>query len=158
MTPNIKTKWHLYKSEQDLVIPSMDSWVRENNSLMKRLVNEKQEIRLEVISEVVCLHNEIELEMLNTEGNLRRIYLTGEKPIVFAESFFSNEVIAKFKKFGKLENEPLGKFLFSDTNITKGETYVATYELNDQVFQGRKCIYEYDGSKFSVIEVFLFND
>ena len=50
------------------------------------------------------------------------------------------------------------KFLFSDTNITKHETYVATFINGDQNFQGRKCIYDYAGSKFSVIEVFLFND
>jgi chorismate-pyruvate lyase len=77
---------------------------------------------------------------------------------VFAESFFSNAVINKFKKFGKLENEPLGKFLFSDSNITKHETYVASYVLDNASYQGRKCIYDYAGSKFSVIEVFLFND
>ena len=77
---------------------------------------------------------------------------------MFAESYFSNDVIEKFTKFGRLENEPLGKFLFTDTNITKHETYVASYIIGDETFQGRKCIYDYAGSKFSVIEVFLFND
>ena len=76
----------------------------------------------------------------------------------FAESFFCSEVIEKFSKFGKLENEPLGKYLFSDPNITKHETYVATYSLGDDIYQGRKCIYDFAGTKFSVIEVFLFND
>ena len=52
----------------------------------------------------------------------------------------------------------LGKFLFSDPNITKHETYVATYSLGEDEYQGRKCIYDFAGTKFSVIEVFLFND
>ena len=136
----------------------MASWVEEDNSLMKRLNDEKQKISLRVIFEKICLHDESELNYVNVEGNLRRIFLTGSSDIVFAESFFSNEVIKKFKKFGRLEIEPLGKFLFSDTNITKHETYVATFINGDQNFQGRKCIYDYAGSKFSVIEVFLFND
>ena len=158
MTPKQQTNWQLYKSHEDLISPRMASWVEEDNSLMKRLNDEKQKIALRVIYEKICLHDESELNYVNVEGNLRRIFLTGSSDIVFAESFFSNEVIKKFKKFGRLEIEPLGKFLFSDTNITKHETYVATFINGDQNFQGRKCIYDYAGSKFSVIEVFLFND
>jgi|TARA_Y200000002_G_C22086786_1_gene416875 chorismate-pyruvate lyase len=158
MTPKQQTNWQLYKSHEDLINPRMASWVEEDNSLMKRLNDEKQKIALRVIFEKICLHDESELNYVNVEGNLRRIFLTGSSDIVFAESFFSNEVIKKFKKFGRLEIEPLGKFLFSDTNITKHETYVATFINGDQNFQGRKCIYDYAGSKFSVIEVFLFND
>ena len=158
MTPKQQTNWQLYKSHEDLISPRMASWVEEDNSLMKRLNDEKQKISLRVIFEKICLHDESELNYVNVEGNLRRIFLTGSSDIVFAESFFSNEVIKKFKKFGRLEIEPLGKFLFSDTNITKHETYVATFINGDQNFQGRKCIYDYAGSKFSVIEVFLFND
>mgnify|MGYP000217342182 FL=1 len=158
MTPKQQTNWQLYKSHEDLINPLMASWVEEDNSLMKRLNDEKQKIALRVIFEKICLHDESELNYVNVEGNLRRIFLTGSSDIVFAESFFSNEVIKKFKKFGRLEIEPLGKFLFSDTNITKHETYVATFINGDQNFQGRKCIYDYAGSKFSVIEVFLFND
>lgn len=158
MTPKQQTNWQLYKSHEDLISPRMASWVEEDNSLMKRLNDEKQKIALRVIFEKICLHDESELNYVNVEGNLRRIFLTGSSDIVFAESFFSNEVIKKFKKFGRLEIEPLGKFLFSDTNITKHETYVATFINGDQNFQGRKCIYDYAGSKFSVIEVFLFND
>lgn len=158
MTPKQQTNWQLYKSHEDLISPRMASWVEEDNSLMKRLNDEKQKIALRVIFEKICLHDESELNYVNVEGNLRRIFLTGSSDIVFAESFFSNEVIKKFKKFGRLEIEPLGKFLFSDTNITKHETYVATFINGAQNFQGRKCIYDYAGSKFSVIEVFLFND
>lgn len=158
MTPKQQTNWQLYKSYKDLINAHMASWVEEDNSLMKRLNDEKQKIALRVVFEKICLHDENELNYVSVEGNLRRIFLTGSSDIVFAESFFSNEVIKKFKKFGRLENEPLGKFLFSDTNITKHETYVATYMNGEQNFQGRKCIYDYAGSKFSVIEVFLFND
>ena len=158
MTPKQETNWQLYKSQEDLVNPLMASWVEENNSLMKRLNDEKQKIALRVVFEKICFTDEHALNLTNAEGNLRRIFLTGSSDIVFAESFFSNDVIEKFKKFGRLENEPLGKFLFTDTNITKHETYVASYLIGDQSFQGRKCIYDYAGSKFSVIEVFLFND
>ena len=158
MAPEQKTNWQLYKSSDDLFNTAMKSWVEENNSLMKRLNDEKQEIVLNVLSEEICTHNESELNLVNATGNLRKIFLTGSSHIVFAESFFCSEVIEKFSKFGKLENEPLGKFLFSDPNITKHETYVATYSLGDYEYQGRKCIYDFAGTKFSVIEVFLFND
>ena len=158
MTPKQQTNWQLYKSHEDLINPHMASWVEEENSLMKRLNDEKQKISLRVVFEKICLHDEDELNFVNVEGNLRRIFLTDSCDIVFAESFFCTEVVKKFKKFGRLENEPLGKFLFSDTNITKHETYVASYINGDQNYQGRKCIYDYAGSKFSVIEVFLFND
>ena len=158
MAPEQKTKWQLYKSSSDLINSAMKSWVEENNSLMKRLNDEKQEIVLNVVSEEICTHNELELNLVNATGNLRKIFLTGSSNIVFAESFFCSKVIEKFSKFGKLENEPLGKFLFSDPNITKHETYVATYSLGEDEYQGRKCIYDFAGTKFSVIEVFLFND
>tara|TARA_B100000900_G_scaffold302579_1_gene261150 strand:- start:1652 stop:2128 length:477 start_codon:yes stop_codon:yes gene_type:complete len=158
MAPKQQTNWQLYKNQEDLINPAMTSWVEENNSLMKRLNDEKQPIVLRVVSEEMCHHTETELNQENIEGNLRKIFLTGSTDIVFAESFFSKAVIEKFKKFGKLENEPLGKFLFSDTNIKKHETYVASYLLDNENYQGRKCIYSYAGSKFSVIEVFLFND
>ena len=158
MAPEQKTKWQLYKSSSDLFNSAMKSWVEENNSLMKRLNDEKQEIVLNVLSEEICTHNESELNLVNATGNLRKIFLTGSSNIVFAESFFCSEVIEKFSKFGKLENEPLGKFLFSDPNIKKHETYVATYTFGEDVYQGRKCIYDFAGTKFSVIEVFLFND
>ena len=158
MAPKQKTKWQLYKSNNDLFNKAMSSWVEENNSLMKRLNNEKQEIVLNVISEEICSHNDTELNLINTSGNLRKIFLTGSSNIVFAETFFSNHVIKKFSKFKKLGDEPLGKFLFSDSSISKHETYVSTYSLDNQNFQGRKCIYDCAGSKFSVIEVFLFND
>ena len=158
MAPEQKTKWQLYKSSSDLFNSGMKSWVEENNSLMKRLNDEKQEIVLNVLSEEICTHNELELNLVNATGNLRKIFLTGSSDIVFAESFFCSEVIEKFSKFGMLENEPLGKFLFSDPNIRKHETYVATYSLGKDEYQGRKCIYDFAGTKFSVIEVFLFND
>ena len=80
------------------------------------------------------------------------------KNIVFAESFFSSEVIKKIPKFGELKQEPLGKFLFNDTNIEKRETYVAIYKQEDNNFIGRKCIYAYQEELFSVIEVFLFHE
>ena len=67
--------------------------------------------------------------------------------------------IAQLHILGEDKNmEEAKEFLFTDTNITKHETYVASYLIGDQSFQGRKCIYDYAGSKFSVIEVFLFND
>ena len=112
MAPEQKTNWQLYKSSDDLFNSAMKSWVEENNSLMKRLNDEKQEIVLNVLSEEICTHNELELNLVNATGNLRKIFLTGSSHIVFAESFFCSEVIEKFSKFGKLENEPLGKYLF----------------------------------------------
>ena len=158
MAPKQKTKWQLYKSDDDLTNRAMASWVAENNSLMKRLNDEKQEIVLDVLSEEICTHSDIELNLINIAGNLRKIFLTGSTNIVFAETFFSNHVIEKFSKFGKLGDEPLGKFLFSDPNITKHETYVACYNHDDEDYHRRKCIYDFAGSTFSVIEVFLFND
>ena len=50
MAPEQKTKWHLYKSSSDLFNSAMKSWVEENNSLMKRLNDDKQEIVLNVLS------------------------------------------------------------------------------------------------------------
>ena len=51
MAPEQKTNWQLYKSSGDLFNSAMKSWVEENNSLMKRLNDEKQEIVLNVLSE-----------------------------------------------------------------------------------------------------------
>ena len=158
MAPEQKTEWRLYKSNNDLFNSAMKSWVEEGNSLMKRLNDEKQEIVLNVMSEEICNHNEPELNLINAKGNLRKIYLKSHKNIVFAESFFSNEVIKKIPKFGELKQEPLGKFLFNDANIEKKETYVAIYKQEDNNFIGRKCIYAYQEELFSVIEVFLFHE
>ena len=46
MAPEQKTEWQLYKSNNDLFNSAMKSWVEEDNSLMKRLNDEKQEIVL----------------------------------------------------------------------------------------------------------------
>ena len=64
MAPEQKTNWQLYKSSDDLLNSAMKSWVEENNSLMKRLNNEKQEIVLKVMSEEICTHNELELNLV----------------------------------------------------------------------------------------------
>ena len=158
MTPQIKTNWQLYSHDLDVTFPKMKSWIEENESLMHRLKKIESEISLEVLYEEICTHTDKELNLDNVEGNLRKIYLRSYKNIVFAESFFSNEVIKKIPKFGELKQEPLGKFLFSDANIEKKETYIAIYEQGDKNFIGRKCIYEYQKELFSVIEVFLFHE
>ena len=158
MTPQIKTNWQLYSPELDITFPKMKSWVEESASLMHRLKKRESEISLEVIEEGVCAHTDKELKLDNAEGNLRKIYLRSHKNIVFAESFFSNEVIKKIPKFGELKQDPLGKFLFNDANIEKKETYVAIYKQKDKDFIGRKCIYAYQEELFSVIEVFLFHE
>ena len=158
MTPQIKTNWQLYSPELDITFPKMKSWIEESGSLMHRLKKRESEISLEIIEEKICAHTDKELKLDNTEGNLRKIYLKSHKNIVFAESFFSNEVIEKIPKFGELKQEPLGKFLFNDANIEKKETYVAIYKQEDNDFIGRKCIYAYQEELFSVIEVFLFHE
>jgi len=158
MTPQIKTNWQLYSPELDITFPKMRSWIEESASLMHRLKKRESEISLEVIEEGICAHTDKELKLENSEGNLRKIYLRSHKNIVFAESFFSNEVIKKIPKFGELNLEPLGKFLFNDANIEKKETYVALYKQGGTDYIGRKCIYAYEEELFSVIEVFLFHE
>ncbi len=158
MTPEIKTNWELYNSNLDMEFPKMKSWVEENESLMRRLRKREIEISLEVVEEGICTHTDKELNLKNAEGNLRKIYLRSHKNIVFAESFFSNEVVKKIPKFGQLDQEPLGKFLFNDSNIEKRNTYVAIFRQGDKDFIGRKCIYAYQEALFSVIEVFLFHE
>ena len=158
MTPKIKTNWQLYRPNLDMEFPKMKSWVEENEALMHRLKKKEKEISLEVVKEGICIHTDKELNLDNIEGNLRKIYLRSKKNIVFAESFFSNEVIEKIPKFGQLDQEPLGKFLFSDSNIEKRDTYIAIYKQGDKDFIGRKCIYAYQEELFSVIEVFLFHE
>ena len=158
MTPEIKTNWQLYSPDLDIKFPKMKSWVEENESLMHRLRKRETEISLEVVKERICAHTDKELDFNNVEGNLRKIYLKSHKNIVFAESFFSSEVIKKIPKFGQLDQEPLGKFLFNDSNIEKRDVYVAIYKQGDKDFIGRKCIYAYQEELFSVIEVFLFHE
>ena len=158
MTPKIKTNWQLYSPDLDIKFPKMKTWVEENESLMHRLEKRYAEISLELIEEKICIHTDQEINHNNVEGNLRKIYLKSKKNIVFAESFFSNEVIKKIPKFGELKQDPLGKFLFNDANIEKKETYVAIYKQKDKDFIGRKCIYAYQEELFSVIEVFLFHE
>jgi len=136
----------------------MKSWVEENNSLMNRLRLLETKIDLIVLDEQICKHHDAQTSAEPVLGNLRKILLKSDHNLVFAESFFSQDVIKEFAKFGCLEEEPLGKYLFSDSNIKKHETYIADYELDDQTFLGRKCIYSYNDQKFSVIEVFLFNE
>ena len=158
MKPKIKTNWHLYTPDLEISFPSMKSWVEENNSLMNRLRLLETKIDLIVLDEQICKHHDAQTSAEPVLGNLRRILLKSDHNLVFAESFFSQDVIKEFAKFGRLEEEPLGKYLFSDSNIKKHETYIADYELDDQTFLGRKCIYSYNDQKFSVIEVFLFNE
>ena len=99
MTPKIKTNWQLYSPNLDMEFPKMKSWVEENESLMRRLRKREKEISLEVLEEGICIHTDKELNLDNIEGNLRKIYLRSKKNIVFAESFFSNEVIKKIPKY-----------------------------------------------------------
>ena len=68
------------------------------------------------------------------------------------------EVFKKFPKFKRLAKEPLGKYLFNNPLISKKETYVAKYSLGNNKYLGRKCIYDLDGERFFVVEVFLFHE
>ena len=158
MTPKIKTNWQLYSPNLEIKFPKMKTWVEENESLMHRLEKRYAEISLELIEEKICIHTDQEINHNNVEGNLRKFYLKSHENIVFAESFFSNQVIKKIPKFGRLKHEPLGKFLFSNSNFQKKETYIAIYEQGYEDFLGRNCVYAYEGVLFSVIEVFLFNE
>ena len=51
----------------------MKSWVEEN-TLMKRLNNEKQEIVLNVMSEEICTHNELELNLVNAKAIKKKFF------------------------------------------------------------------------------------
>ena len=84
-----------------------------------------------MIEEKICIHTDQEINHNNVEGNLRKIYLKSHENIVFAESFFSNQVIKKIPKFGQLEHEPLGKFLFSNSNFQKKEILMLPFMNKD---------------------------
>tara|TARA_B100000614_G_C14213529_1_gene354967 strand:+ start:34 stop:510 length:477 start_codon:yes stop_codon:yes gene_type:complete len=158
MTPIRRTSWQLFSKNDKLINPAINSWINEDESLIKRLSKKYGEISLQLISEKICIHKDEEISDQELEGNLRKIFLSSDKEVVYAESFFSNSVINKFNKFGALGNQALGKYLFSLKEIEKLETYVAEYVFENLIYTGRKCVYSLSNSKFSVIEVFLFNE
>ncbi len=158
MTPIRQTNWQLFLKDNNLVNPRLISWINEDQSLIKRLSKKYGEISLELISEKICNHHDEQISDIELEGNLRKIFLSSTKEVVYAESFFSNSVIKKFNKFSALGDEALGNYLFSLEEIDKLETYTPEYVFDNLIYTGRKCIYSLSNEKFSVIEVFLFNE
>ena len=102
----------------------MESWILEDTSLIGRLTEKYGSIKLELIRKI-CLHCDQQISSQEISGNLRKIFLKANSNVVYAESFFSEDVIHQFKKFKALGNEALGKYLFSHKDINKVETYVA---------------------------------
>ena len=158
MTPIRQTNWQLFLKDNNLVNPRLISWINEDQSLIKRLSKKYGEISLELISEKICNHHDEQISDIELEGNLRKIFLSSTREVLYAESFFSNSVIKKFNKFSALGDEALGNYLFSLEEIDKLETYTAEYVFDNLIYTGRKCIYSLSNEKFSVIEVFLFNE
>ena len=158
MTPLIQTNWQLFAKEKLGNFNHMESWILEDTSLIGRLTEKHGSIKLELISEKICLHCDQQISSKEISGNLRKIFLKANSNVVYAESFFSEGVISQFNKFRALGNEALGKYLFSHKNINKVETYVATYQLENKEYVARKCIYSLNEELFSVIEVFLFDE
>ena len=113
MTPIRQTNWQLFLKDNNLVNPRLISWINEDQSLIKRLSKKYGEISLELISEKICNHHDEQISDIELEGNLRKIFLSSAREVVYAESFFSNSVIKKFNKFSALGDEALGNYLFS---------------------------------------------
>ena len=101
MTPKIKTNWHLYTPDLEISFPNMKSWVEEDNSLMNRLRLLETKIDLIVLDEQICKHHDAQTSAEPVLGNLRKILLKSDHNLVFAESFFSQDVIKEFAKFGR---------------------------------------------------------
>ena len=80
----------------------MKSWVEENNSLMNRLRLLETKIDLIVLYEQICKHHDAQTSAEPVLGNLRKFFEVDHN-LVFAESFFSQDVIKEFTKFGRLE-------------------------------------------------------
>ncbi len=158
MTPLIETNWELFDEKEDVDFKQMNGWISEDKSLISRLENKYGTINLEVLSEEETVYSDKELGFEQVKGNLRKVFLKAQKNIVYAESFFSSKVYKKFPKFKRLAKEPLGKYLFNNPLISKKETYVAKYSLGNNKYLGRKCIYDLDGERFFVVEVFLFHE
>tara|TARA_B100000989_G_C19401364_1_gene410125 strand:- start:343 stop:819 length:477 start_codon:yes stop_codon:yes gene_type:complete len=158
MAPLIETNWKLFDEKKNVDFKQMNGWVSEDKSLINRLENNYGTINLEVLSEEETECSDSELDFEKVKGNLRKVFLRAQTNVVYAESFFSSRVFKKFPKFKRLGREPLGKYLFDNPLISKKETYVAKYSLENKSYLGRKCIYDLDGEKFFVIEVFLFHE
>ena len=101
MTPIRQTNWQLFLKDNNLVNPRLISWINEDQSLIKRLSKKYGEISLELISEKICNHHDEQISDIELEGNLRKIFLSSTREVVYAESFFSNSVIKKFNKFSR---------------------------------------------------------
>jgi chorismate-pyruvate lyase len=158
MTPLIETNWELFDEKENVSLKQMSGWVSEDKSLISRLEKKYGTINLEVLSEEETLYSDKELDFGQVKGNLRKVFLKAQKNVVYAESFFSSKVCKKLPKFKRLGKEPLGKYLFNNPLISKKETYFARYSVENNKYLGRKCIYDLDGEKFFVIEVFLFHE
>ena len=74
MTPLIQTNWQLFAKEKLGNFNHMESWILEDTSLIGRLTEKYGSIKLELISEKICLHCDQQISSQEISGILERYF------------------------------------------------------------------------------------
>lgn len=163
MQLNQISSWKKYENiNDDVQNEFVKSWLLELGPITKR-ISEKKNFSLELLKDDVGeveIQDQRFIDSLAKEFRVREVLLYGDKiPLVFARTIIPLLTIEKgLAELGKLGTRPLGDILFEKKIFKKEESAYASFELQQDIFWGRKIKYSVNGQPFSVMEVFLFKN
>jgi len=160
MQLNQISSWKKYDNiNNDVQNEFVKSWLLELGPITKR-ISEKKNFSLELLKDDVGeveIQDQRFIDSLAKEFKVREVLLYGDKiPLVFARTIIPLLTIEKgLAELGKLGTRPLGDILFEKKIFKKEESAYASFELQQDIFWGRKIKYSVNGQPFSVMEVFF---
>ena len=158
MTPKKISIWSDYNTYPMNKFHNMSSWLEEKSSLREKLNVHHGEVHLELLSEEKIYISDEQANLVNAHGKLRKIFLSSNKKLVYAESFLSDEICNSYPPLSNLGLSALGEHIFNQDFFTRKQMFIANFEYKQEIFFGRKCIYSQGDNFLPVTEVFLFHE
>ena len=137
------------------------SWLLEDGPITER-IKLKNKFNLKLLKDEVSNIDSSDEDFLgNISGcvKVREVILMADNvPKVFARSLIPEITIEHgLYKLGSLGSTPLGDILFEKEIFKKIEVLFSKFEVNKEIFWGRKTKYSVKNLPISVMEVFLVN-
>ena len=162
MKPLQISSWKKFEvMNNELQNETIRSWLLEDGPITER-IKLKNKFNLKLLKDEVSNIDSTDEDFLgNISGfvKVREVILMADNvPKVFARSLIPEITIKHgLSKLGSLGSTPLGDILFEKEIFKKIEVLFSEFEVNKEIFWGRKTKYSVKNLPISVMEVFLVN-
>jgi chorismate--pyruvate lyase len=140
-------------------------WLLCSGSLTQKLKSFQPGFRLQLLSEqTIALPAALAARWATTVGMQRQVILyLGDQPCVFGQSFLPDHTLQALTPLADLGEQPLGDYIFQQTDLVRGEIEVACFGAGLQLptlgvqpeVWGRRSFFALQQHELLVQEVFL---